>query len=175
MQNTSYSIERRNEATSPLCAAKGEPERAVCAGKDQTAANHFRRGRLDRITIGFWLGGGVLGMGGCILGASMPYHHPVALMIGALWWGFYLGCFGGSVGALIALFTERAPAPSSRGVDGRGLSVAPATIPADCSLSHKERVACYDRKPESERCPKRMDEHAENLSLLVIGQGASKE
>jgi hypothetical protein len=99
--------------------------------------------RLDRLTIGFWLGGGVLGMGGCILGVCMPYHHLVALMISALWWGFYLGCFGGSVGALIALFTKRAPAPASRGVDGRGLSVAPATIPAACSVPQEEQVACY--------------------------------
>jgi hypothetical protein len=51
--------------------------------------------RLDRLTIGFWLGGGVLGMGGCILGVCMPYHHPVAVMISALWWGIYLGCLGG--------------------------------------------------------------------------------
>ena len=74
--------------------------------------------RLDRLTIGFWLGGGVLGMGGCILGVCMPYHHLVALMISALWWGFYLGCFGGSVGGLIARFTERAPAAPSRGSGG---------------------------------------------------------
>ena len=104
--------------------------------------------RLDRLTIGFWLGGGVLGMGGCILGVCMPYHHLVALMISALWWGFYLGCFGGSVGALIALFTERAPVPASRGVIGRSRSVAPATIPAACSRPQEEPVDCYDHKPE---------------------------
>src|SRR5215471_6137835 len=67
--------------------------------------------RLDRLTIGFWLGGGMLGMGGCILGVCMPYHHPVAVMISSLWWGIYLGCLGASVGALIASLTERAPAP----------------------------------------------------------------
>jgi hypothetical protein len=29
-------------------------------------------------------------MGGCILGFCMPYHHPVAVVISALWWGIYL-------------------------------------------------------------------------------------
>jgi autotransporter-associated beta strand protein len=109
MQNTSCSVERLNEATSPLCAAKGEPERAVGAGKDQSAANPFRRRRFDRVSIGFWLGGAGLGMGGCFLGAFMPYHHPVAGAISVLWWGIYCGCFGASIGALIGLFTGGAP------------------------------------------------------------------
>jgi hypothetical protein len=72
---------------------------------------------LARRTIGFWLGGGLLGTGGWILGVCMPYHHPVAVVISALWWGIYLGCFGASVGALVGLCTERAPARASRGVD----------------------------------------------------------
>jgi hypothetical protein len=46
----------------------------------------------------------------------MPYHLPVAVVISTLWWGIYIGCFGASIGALIALFTERTPAlpPRSR-------------------------------------------------------------
>jgi hypothetical protein len=72
-----------------------------------------RRPRFGRATIGFWLGGSLLGTGGCILGASMPYHHPVALVISALWWGIYLGCFGASVGALGAILTERPRGPRS--------------------------------------------------------------
>jgi hypothetical protein len=75
-----------------------------------------RSPRLARPTIGFWLGGGLLGTAGCILGLCMPYHHPVAVVLSALWWGIYLGCFGGSVGALIALVTDRAPAPASQGI-----------------------------------------------------------
>ena len=71
--------------------------------------------RLARPTIGFWLGGGLLGTAGWILGLCMAYHHPVAVVISTLWWGIYLGCFGGSIGALIALFTERALAPTSHG------------------------------------------------------------
>jgi hypothetical protein len=47
------------------------------------------------LTIGFGLGGGLLGTGGGLLGVGMPYHYPVAVAISVLWWGIYLGCFGG--------------------------------------------------------------------------------
>jgi hypothetical protein len=66
--------------------------------------------RFGRRTVGFWLGGGLLGTAGCILGVCMPYQHPVAVAISVFWWGIYLGCFGASVGALIGVFTERAAA-----------------------------------------------------------------
>jgi len=138
------------------CDTLHAPDRRKVANSEWKSP--ARSPRLDRLTIGFWLGGGVLGMGGCILGVCMPYHHPVAVMISALWWGIYLGCLGASVGALIALFTERAPAPATGGVDGRALSVAPATIPAACSIPQQEQVDCYDHKPESEHCPERMAE-----------------
>jgi hypothetical protein len=105
----------------------------------------------------------------------MPYHHPVAVVLSALWWGIYLGCFGGSVGALIALFTEPAPAPAFRGVEGQGLEAAPATIPAACSVPQEERVDCYDHQPEREDRSERMDEQAENQSLLVVRPGAPWE
>src|SRR5262249_53456658 len=134
-----------------------------------------RSPRLARSTIGFWVGGGLLGTGGCILGVCMPYHHPVAVVLGALWWGIYLGCWGGSVGALMALLTERAPAPASPGVDGRSLSVAPATIPATCSVPQEERVDSYDHKPEREDRSERMDEQAESQGLLVSRPGAPRE
>jgi hypothetical protein len=51
-------------------------------------------------------------------GPRMPYHHPVAVVMCALWWGFFLGCLRESVGPLIALFSDPAPAPRCRGVDG---------------------------------------------------------
>jgi hypothetical protein len=98
---------------------------------------------LSPLTIGFWLGGGLLGPGGCLLGVCMPYHHHVAVVLSALWWGIFLGCLGASAGALIVWLTGRAPAPASRGVDGRGFSAAPATIPAACSVPQEERVDCY--------------------------------
>jgi hypothetical protein len=66
--------------------------------------------RFDR-AIGFWLGGALLGVGGCILGICMPYRHPVAVTISALWWGIYLGCSGAILGALLGMWAEQMPAP----------------------------------------------------------------
>jgi hypothetical protein len=77
------------------------------------------RRRVSRLTVGFWLGGVLLGTGGCVLGVYMPYHDPTSVAISAIWWGIYLGCFGASVGALAALLSERAPAPAARGVGER--------------------------------------------------------
>jgi hypothetical protein len=57
-------------------------------------------------TIGFWLGGVVLGTGGCILGVCMPYHHPVAVVMSALWWGIFLGCLGASIGSVLGQWAE---------------------------------------------------------------------
>jgi hypothetical protein len=77
-----------------------------------------RTPRAARITVGFWLGAVVLGAGGCVLGVRMPYHHSVTVAISALWWGIYLGFFGGSVCALIALCTECVAALPSRRATG---------------------------------------------------------
>jgi hypothetical protein len=66
-----------------------------------TEIGRYCRNRAsNRIGIGFWIGGALFGIGGCILGFGMPYHHPVAVVISMLWWGIYCGCFGASVGAL---------------------------------------------------------------------------
>jgi anti-anti-sigma factor len=136
---------------------------------------HKAPARFSPRTIGFWLGGGLLGTGGCILGVCMPYHHPVALVISALWWGIYFGCFGASVGALIGCLTERALASASRRVDERSRSAQLTSLPAACLAGQEERVDCYDHKPDREDRSERMDKLAENQSLLVIGPGASKE
>ena len=88
--------------------------------KWQPAAKPSRR--LSRVTIGFWLGTVALGTAGCILGACMPYRHPVAVTISVLWWGAYFGCFGASVGAGIGALpgwrTGRAATLPSPGSDG---------------------------------------------------------
>jgi hypothetical protein len=76
--------------------------------------------QFARETIGFWLGGAVLGTAGCILGALVPYHHSVARVISALWWGIYCGCLGASIGALVSLVTKQTPAPSARKPDDPG-------------------------------------------------------
>ena len=79
-----------------------------------------RQRRLKRSTIGFWLAGALLGTAGCVLGASISYHHPAARILSALWWGIFFGCFGGSIGALIGLCMDRTPAPPSQESDDAG-------------------------------------------------------
>ena len=54
------------------------------------------------------LGGAGMGFGDCLLGALMPYRHPVAVALNVLWWGTYFGCFGASIGALVGVFADRA-------------------------------------------------------------------
>jgi hypothetical protein len=66
------------------------------------------------------LGGVVLGTGGYVLGACMPYHQPAAVAISVLWWGVYLGCLGASIGAWLGLPSDRTPAPPSPGWAGGG-------------------------------------------------------
>jgi hypothetical protein len=74
--------------------------------------------RFNRVTIGLFLGGASLGTAGCILGASMPYRHPVGVTISILWWGIYLGCLGASIGAgiggLVGLWWDRTPVSTPR-------------------------------------------------------------
>jgi hypothetical protein len=49
-----------------------------------------------------------MGIAGCVLGAYMPYQHPVGISISVLWWGIYLGCLGASIGAGVGeLFNRR--------------------------------------------------------------------
>ena len=98
MINLQLATDRRTLASSSIAVEKAEWQRDSCR-------------RFDRILLGFWLGGVFLGTVGCILGACMPYHHPVARGISVLWWGIYCGCLGASVGALPGLLIERAPTP----------------------------------------------------------------
>jgi anti-anti-sigma factor len=79
------------------------------ASTEQTVAHPgIERGVIN----GFWLGVAVLGAAGGMLGALMPYHHPVARVISVLWWSIYCGSFGASVGALLGLRTDRCPVSS---------------------------------------------------------------
>src|SRR5438876_637762 len=96
------------------------PDRRALSSSLAAAGNRERKSagrgpRFARATIGFWLGGVILGTVGCIFGVCMPYRHPVAVVLSAVWWGIYLGCFGGSVGALLSLWTTRTPAVPSQG------------------------------------------------------------
>jgi hypothetical protein len=53
--------------------------------------------------MGFWLGGITCGTVGCIIGLCMPYRHPVAITISAIWWGLYVGGLSAGVGAVLGL------------------------------------------------------------------------
>jgi hypothetical protein len=94
MANRSSTLDRPNVVLSSVATVNAEPRRAL-------------RRRYNRITLGFWLGGIILGTAGCLLGAALPYHHPMARVISALWWGIYAGCLGACLGALPGLFLER--------------------------------------------------------------------
>jgi hypothetical protein len=105
----------------PITAGNWDWQRSILPHKQQPAPKPCRR-RFNRVTIGFWLGGLVLGTVGCIIGACIPYRHPVGVALSALWWGIYLGCFGASIGALSGLWTNSPPLSSSRPEDAGILS-----------------------------------------------------
>jgi hypothetical protein len=81
----------------------------------------LRRRFHGSVGVGFWLGGALLGVGGCILGFCMPYRHPVAVTLSVLWWGIYLWGFGAGIGALfLGLWAEQMPAPPAPPQEGAG-------------------------------------------------------
>ncbi len=101
---------------------------ALLAGGNSKRPNAARRAWFNPL-VGFRVGGIVLGTAGCLLGAFIPYREPVAVAIGVLWWGVYLGSFGASVGALIALFSEGTPGPPSQRGNGFGYPGTDVTNP----------------------------------------------
>jgi hypothetical protein len=115
-------VHRPQVAAAPALPILGTPLGTPIPGNaERHRATRFYRGysagelcgRFDRI-VGFWLGGALLGIGGCILGGFMPYSHPVAVTISVLWWGIYLGCLGASIGALLGSWAEPHYASPSR-------------------------------------------------------------
>src|SRR5262249_50979695 len=113
-------MERRRSTPSTVPAGKAEQPRASCAPKESALASLAPPPRCSPATIGFWLGGAGMGIGGCLLGALMPYRHPVAVALSVLWWGLYFGCFGASVGALVGVFADPARTWPSRASAGAG-------------------------------------------------------
>src|SRR5262249_18314091 len=99
-----------NPAPASLGKAKRNWRRAV------QAPNPWLLNRFDR-SIGFWLGGALLGACGCILGGSRPHRHSVALTISVLWWGIYIGCWGAGIGALLGWWAEQIFVPPCRRSD----------------------------------------------------------
>ena len=109
MVNTECFTASRKPALVPVIAENEAWTGTSRPGRRRAVANPSRR--LDRVSMGLWLGGVTLGTGGCIFGGCMPYHYPVAMAISVIWWGIYIGCLGASLGALFALFTHGAPSP----------------------------------------------------------------
>jgi hypothetical protein len=109
---------------------KAKQHRGFSAPREHALESVVHADRFSPVTIGLWLGGAGMGIGGCLLGALMPYRQPVAVAISVLWWGIYFGCFGASVGALVGVITNRRPlrrwttwdaagmAPTELGLDG---------------------------------------------------------
>jgi hypothetical protein len=117
MTNIRHQIEQWTSPPSSVTAPDEPWQRAV-------SSRELRRGyRFDR-TAGFWLGGIVVGVGGCILGSFMSHGHPVGEAMSVLWWGIYLGCFGASIGALLGLWAEPGPASPSQWSDGADMPQA---------------------------------------------------
>jgi hypothetical protein len=100
VSTTLRQTDQQNPTPPYLVLDSGELERAV------------RGRRFDPVLIGFWLGGILLGAAGCLLGARMPYHHPVAVTLSVVWWGVFCGCSGAVAGALLGMWAERTPPPA---------------------------------------------------------------
>src|SRR5262249_4480070 len=94
MTSTSLLTDRLDESQT-LGASAGKTRQREGG---RTGRLHFCR----RSARGFWLGGLVSATAGVILGAYMPYQHHVEIAISVIWWGVYFGCFGASIGALVA-------------------------------------------------------------------------
>jgi hypothetical protein len=107
MRHLPHSTDEQDLIAASLAAGDGEETTAV------------GRRRFDR-GVGAWLGGIVLGTGGCLFGASMPYQHPVGVVVSVLWWGLYLGCLGMSLGAVLGLWAEPGLVDPSQEADGAG-------------------------------------------------------
>jgi hypothetical protein len=152
---------------------QGSEGASASGGAAVKAVTHRKSGRrFKSATIGFWLGGLALGTGGCILGACMPYSHPVAVTISVLFWGIYLGCFGASVGALLGWCADRTAAPPSQGLDGAGMR------PRGTDNVALDRAASGDE--EAPACMKRLTSAPVEKGVKVEAKGmqpfsASKE
>jgi hypothetical protein len=140
--------------TCNLAGGKAKPPRDFSAPGEQAWGSVVHTRRFSPPTIGFWLGGAGMGMGGCLLGALMPYHHPVAVTLSVLWWGIYFGCFGACVGALVGIDTDRAPPRPSATWDGAGM--VPTELGLDSHPAEAGSTAvCAARGPRGLPGPQR--------------------
>jgi anti-anti-sigma factor len=99
MHPAPHAADRRNQTSWRIAPRKGEQK------------NTGRCLRFDR-TIGFWLGGAILGSAGCVIGFAFPCQYAAGVAASMLWWGIYAGVPGACVGALLGWLVERPAAAS---------------------------------------------------------------
>ena len=142
------SLEERAPSTLTCNPAGGKAKQhqRLCAPREQARKSVVHTGPFTPVTIGFWLGAAGMGTGGCLLGALMPYRHPVAVALSVLWWGLYFGCFGASVGALVGVLTDRAPPRLSATGDGAGM--VPTELGLDSRAADAGSTAVCAPRPQ---------------------------
>jgi hypothetical protein len=163
-------MERRRSAPSTDSAGKAEPPRASRAPEEPALASLVHTRQLSPVTLGFWLGGAGMAIGGGLLGTMMPYRHPVAMALSVLWWGLYFGCFGASVGALVGVFTDREPTWPSRTSVGAGQ--APTESEATEGIPGRGQAASGQRSPSRKAAPGVCPRQAVRGPLRRPGSGA---
>jgi hypothetical protein len=147
---------------------KAKQHPGFSAPKEQAPESLVHTGRFSPLTIGFWLGGAGMGMGGCLMGALMPYRHPVAVAISVLWWGIYFGCFGASVGALVGVLTDRAPPRPGARWDGAGK--IPTELELDSRAAHTgSRAGRADQAPGPCRAGEGLPGGAASPGAFAVG------
>ena len=127
---TTEALEDRIAPTITFKPAEGKAtlHRGLSAPSEQALGSLVHPGRFSPVTIGVCLGGAGMAVGGCLLGALMPYCHPVAVTMSVLWWGLYFGCFGASVGAIVGVVADCEPLLPSATWDGA------ETVPTELEL-----------------------------------------
>jgi hypothetical protein len=131
MASTPCLTDLRNQPQIPITTENQDQRRE--------AGQTWRPRSFHLSSRGFCLGGIILGLAGCILGACMPYRNPVAVTISVLWWGNYLGWFGASIGALWGVWKDRDSDFPSTGSDGR-TAAAPSARTGRSSPSWSRRT-----------------------------------
>ena len=84
MADTPRATALRTPAPFRIPPGPWEWQRADSPRTGPDAFNPFRR-RFDRVARGLRIGGLTAGAAGCLVGAGMPYAHPVAVAVSVLW------------------------------------------------------------------------------------------
>jgi hypothetical protein len=129
MTRTPCLTDLRKSSSSPTTAGNAGGQRSARLHQQPMTAISCRR-RINRVTLGFWVGGAISAAGGCLFAASMPYQYAVGVTVSVLWWGIYCGCTGASLSALCCRLAERILASPPQKSDGAGKPTSGADSPA---------------------------------------------